>query len=126
MGLSTVGESLILTALLTGRFVSLHIGDPGNTGANEVTTVGTAYVRQPATFVQVGNNPMLAENDGAVEFPVATADYSGVADPVTHFGIWTLVAGGDFLGGDALTIDKVIEVDDVARFRDGELEFETD
>lgn len=123
MGLSTEGERLVLTELLTGRFVSMHTADPGNTGANEVSTGGgSAYARQAATFVEVGANPMVFENDGVIEYPVAAT----VWGTLTHFGVWSLVAGGTFLGGYALAASKLIEVDDVARFRDGELEIGTD
>lgn len=57
MGASTYTQTNILNALLrgetmplpTGTFVSLHTGDPGVTGANEVTTAAwPGYVRRKA------------------------------------------------------------------------------
>lgn len=115
MGLSTIGEATVLTALLTGRFVSLHTGDPGDDGADEVT--GGSYARVAASFTQTGDNPRSAANNAIVESPVATAIWG----TLTHFGIWTAATDGDFLGGDALTSSKEINIDDVARFLTGQL-----
>lgn len=113
MGLSTTGETTVLTALLAGRYVSLHTADPGNTGASEISTGGgSAYARQAAVFAQTGNNPRSAKNNATVEFPVAATAWG----TITHFGLWDAVAAGNFLGGAALTTSKAIAIDDVARF----------
>jgi len=120
MGLSSNGESIILTSLLTGRFVSLHTADPGNTGASEVS--GGAYARQSVTFVQTGANPTVAANNAVVEFPVATANWG----TLTHFGVWSAATGGTYLGGDELETAKAINVDDVARFLAGYLQVVAD
>jgi len=116
VGLSQNGESLLLTQLLSSRFISLHTADPGNTGANEVS--GFAYARVAGgTFNQSGNNPTSATNAAAIEFPVATGNWG----TITHFGVWSLVSGGTFYGGWALTASKAYTTDDIARFLAGAL-----
>ena len=66
-GLSSKGETAVLAPLTTSAFVSLHTGDPGDTGANEVT--GGAYARQgPIAFTNVGSNPTVASNSAHVKF----------------------------------------------------------
>lgn len=110
-GLSTNGESAVLTALMTGRYISLHTGDPGNTGANEVA--GSAYARQAqGSFSQTGNNPRTASNDATIDFPIATGSWG----TISYFGIWDAVSAGNFLGGYALSVSKAIATDDIARF----------
>lgn len=110
MSLAATGESTVLTALLAGRYVSLHTGDPGTTGANEVS--GGSYARQAATFTQSGSNPTVASNNGTIQYPTATAAWG----TVTHFGLWTAASGGNYLGGGAVTTPKSIDTDDIARW----------
>lgn len=111
MGLSTAGEAAVLTALMTGRYISLHTADPGNTGASEVS--GGSYARQAqGSWSQTGNNPTTMSNDATIDFPVAT----GAWGVVTHFGIWSAVSAGTFYGGYALSASKDIQIDDIARF----------
>jgi hypothetical protein len=119
MGISSAGEAVALAALLGSRFISLHSGDPGNTGASELSGGGYARVAG-GDFTVTGGNPSTAANDGVVEFPTATGDWL----EATHFGIWSASTGGTFIGGDALTTAKTITTDDVARFPAGALEIE--
>jgi hypothetical protein len=116
MGLATGGEIRVLDGLLDTVYVSLHTGDPGNTGANEVT--GGAYGRVgPISFSGSGNNPTTYDNDDALNFPQATADWG----ECTHFGLWSASTAGTYLGGDALTASKTIGDGDAARFSAGQL-----
>lgn len=70
---------------------SLHTGDPGTTGANEV--VGGSYARIQATYP--------AATNGAASTTGATHNVpAGVT--VTHFGRWTLATGGTFFTGGTL------------------------
>lgn len=119
-GLSSFGETTALNALLTGRFLSLHTGDPGNTGANEVA--GGAYVRQSVAFTNSGNNPTVAANSAVVQYPAATATWGSVG----FFGIWTAASGGSFIGGWPVSLVKTIEIDDIARWDVGKLKIGTD
>lgn len=119
-GLSGFGETIALNALLTGRFLSLHTGDPGNTGANEVS--GGAYVRQSVVFTLTGNNPTVAANNAVVQYPAATLTWGAVG----FFGIWSAASGGSFVGGWPVSLPKTIEVDDIARWDVGKLKVGTD
>jgi hypothetical protein len=120
MPLSSAGETNVLTSLLTGRFVSLHIADPGNTGVSEV--IGGSYARQSATFVSTGSNPTVASNSTLIQFPVAT----GLWGVITHFGIWSAVSAGTFLAYEAVAVPKTVNVDDIARWDIGKLSVITD
>lgn len=72
-------------------WVSAHSGDPGGTGANEITSGSGAGGRQLATFSVggVGSDPT---ND--------SVDIAMPADAVVPWaGFWTAQTGGTFLGG---------------------------
>ena len=89
--------------LPSGFFVSLHTADPGDTGANEVTTTNwTTYARQSlgaisgawsdfATDADYGGKVYTA-NARAVTFP---ANPSSTAVNVTHVGVWDSATGGN-------------------------------
>ncbi len=121
MGLSNLGEAAVLAALMTGRYISLHTADPGNTGADEVSGGSYARVAQ-GTFGSAGSNPTTLSNSAAIDFPTATGSWG----TVTHFGIWDAVSGGNFLGGYALTTPKLVADTDVARFQSGSLQVTAD
>lgn len=118
MPLATAGESAALTAITTGRFISLHTGLP--TGGNEVT--GGSYARQSGTFTQSGNNPMTAANSTVIEFPVASANWGNI----THVGVYSAATGGDLIAYEALDVAKVVGVGDVLRFAVGQLKVTAD
>ena len=116
VGLSSKGETAVLTPLTTTAYVSLHTADPTDTGINEVT--GGAYARQgPVTFANAGNNPTVASNSAIVTFPAATA----TGGTITHFGVWDAVTTGNFRGSGALTTAKAVNNGDTARFAAGAL-----
>jgi hypothetical protein len=85
-------DAIVNATTLTGiatPYISLHTGDPGLTGANEVT--GGSYARQAASFAAGGSK--ASETDTLEEFtgmPACT---------VTHIGIWDAASGGNFLWG---------------------------
>jgi hypothetical protein len=115
-GLSAAGEASVLTPLTTTAYVSLHIADPGTTGANEVS--GGAYARQgPIAFANAGAEPTVASNSAILTFPAATAPWGTIG----WFGIWTAATGGTFQGSGALTQAKPINTGDTARFLAGAL-----
>jgi hypothetical protein len=110
-GLSSIGEADVLVPLTDNVFVSLHLADPGDTGANEV--VGGAYARQgPVTFANTGFNPTVAANTAILTYPQASASYG----MINFFGIWTAVTGGNFLGSGAIGFPIPINTGDSARF----------
>jgi hypothetical protein len=110
-GLSSKGETAVLTPLTTTCYVSLHTADPGDAGANEVS--GGAYARQgPVTFANAGSNPTVASNSAIVTYPAATASWG----TVSYFGTWDAVTAGNFRGSGALTTSKAVNNGDTARF----------
>jgi hypothetical protein len=114
-GLSATGESDVLAPLIANAYVSLHVADPGPTGASEVT--GGAYLRQgPIAFSQLsGPEPTVQGNAALVTFPAATAPW-GV---VTHFGLWidpSSTAASNFLGSGQLTAPSPVNNGDTSRF----------
>lgn len=74
------------------RWVSLHTGDPGSTGANEDTGV-----------------PRVQTTWGSSSSGVATGSQVTMAalgsTHYTHYGLWSAVTGGTFRWGFALSPD---------------------
>ena len=104
----------------TAWYLALFTSNPAEDGSGtEVSTSGTAYARQSATFTVSGNT---ASNSGAIEFPTATASY-GI---VTHVGIYTAASGGDLIAYAALSTSKTIDTGDVFRVPDGDLDVTLD
>jgi hypothetical protein len=120
MGLAAAGETRALTALLDPVYISLHTGDPGTSGANEVS--GGSYARKSCAFTLSGSNPTLAKNGSAVQFAQATADWG----TITHFGIWDALSAGNYLGGTNVDVAKDILNGDVARYEANALVISTD
>ncbi len=112
--LSGKGETAILAPLTSSAYVSLHTGDPGDTGASEVS--GGGYARQPVTFTNAGNNPTVASNSAVINFPTATAGWG----TISYFGIWDAVTAGNFRGSGTMTA-KNVNLNDTARFLAGTL-----
>lgn len=108
--ISTYARNLILNWLLTTGavtrpttwFVSLHVGDPGKTGANEVDTGTDAdYIRKAATFATATLE--VSPTTGALTW---TGDVAASTYDVTHIGLWDAEVGGNFLQGGALAIPE--------------------
>jgi hypothetical protein len=86
----------------TALYVSLHIGDPGDAGANEVT--GGSYARQPIAFGTVAAKG--CSNSADINFtlmPTAT---------ITHIGIWSASTAGTFWWGGPLGANKTVGAGD--------------
>ncbi len=78
---------------------SIHTADPGGTGAHEVT--GGSYVRKALTWPSSSSGIKTAS---PVTFQIPTGS------TITHFGLWSAVSGGTFLGGQALVEEVVFAV----------------
>ena len=116
VGLSSKGETAVLTPLTTTAYVSLHTADPADTGASEVS--GNAYARQgPVAFASAGNNPTVSSNSAILTFPAAT----GAWGTVSHFGVWDAATAGNFRGSGAVMTPKAVGSGDTARFPAGAL-----
>jgi hypothetical protein len=128
LSLSNVFETRVLTWLFTGDavtrpssfYIALFTSNPAeDASGTEVSTSGTAYARQSATFTVSGNE---ATNSAAIEFPTATASYG----TVTHIGVYDASTGGNLIAYAALTTSKAIDTGDVLRLPANELDITMD
>lgn len=77
-------------------YISLHVGDPGTTGDNEVT--GGSYARQPLTWGAASAGAVTAS---AVAFAVPAAT------TIAYIGFWTASSGGTFLESRTVSVTFV-------------------
>lgn len=94
---STDATTLAGDELVSGTtyYLSLHVGAPGTTGANECTD--TNYVRQPITFGAASAG--VSTSDLAVTFPAMAA-----AQTIVGIGLWTaLPTAGVYKVGASVT-----------------------
>ena len=101
---------------VTTPYISLHTGDPGETGASEVT--GGSYARQSGSFAAAAAG--ATSNDATISFatmPAAT---------ITHVGVWDASTAGNFLWGGALTASKTVNSGDTVQIASGDLDVTLD
>ena len=130
MSLSDAIETHTLKYLLTTdsvtRPTTWHVAlcttDPDDaTLGTEVT--GGGYARQTAAFTVTGNS---ATNSSDIEFPEATANYSGAVVAVMIMPASTGGAASDMIVPAQLTNDKSISTGDIFRIPAGDLEITID
>lgn len=100
MSISDYAELKLLDAVYNNvsfavaqTYISLHTGNPGETGASEVA--GGSYARQAGSFGAAAAGAV--SNDAALLF-------TGMpASTITYVGVWDALAAGNFLWGGALT-----------------------
>lgn len=86
-------------------FMSLHTDDPGSTGADEASGGSPAYARQALAFEPGGDEgPLGVSQPATVGVAWAEASFDLPAGDFTHYGMWSAVSGGVFLGGDVLPV----------------------
>lgn len=77
-------------------YVSLHNGDPGTTGANELSNA--TYAREATgAFATISTATSVTTNSSVITF-----NTDGNGETVTHTGLWYGVSTGTFLGGGVL------------------------
>jgi len=104
----------------TAWYIALFTSNPAeDASGTEVSTSGTAYARQSATFTVSGNE---ATNSAAIEFPTATASYG----TVTHIGVYDAASAGNLIAYAALTTSKAIDTGDVLRLPANDLDITMD
>lgn len=112
MAISTFAGNLVLDWLLdntaatrpTAWYLSLHTGDPGLTGANELVTGTDAdYVRKAITFAAAAS--LAKATDAGVTW---TANAGATPYIVTHIGIWDALTAGNFLAYGALAVPEPV------------------
>ena len=128
MSFSNTFETHVLTYVFTATSVTrptawhlaLFTSNPADDASGtEVSTSGTAYARQAATFTVSGNT---ASNSGAIEFPTATASFG----TVSHVGVFDAATSGNLIAYAALTSSKAIDTGDVFRVPAGDLDITLD
>lgn len=78
-------------------YVGLHTGDPGTTGANELSNA--TYAREATgAFGAISTATSVVTNSSVITF-----DTDGNGETVTHASLWYGASSGTFLGGGALS-----------------------
>lgn len=117
MSFSNTTETHVLNYLLTSTsvtrptawYLALFTSNPAeDASGTEVSTSGTAYARQSASFTVSGNS---ASNTSEIEFPTATASFG----TVTHAAVFDASTGGNMIAYAALSTSKTIDTGDVMR-----------
>ena len=102
------------------HYLALYTAAPGETGGGtEVTTSGTAYVRQSVAFTTTGNT---TSNTASVEYATATASFG----TVSHVGVFDAATGGNLMAYATLASAKSIDTGDVFRVPTGDLDITLD
>lgn len=119
MSFGNVLENAILNAIFNAgplvvlnAYISLHTGNPGETGANEVA--GGSYVRKTVPFSTALTGSCFNETD--VLFPLMPSC------TLSHVGIWTEETGGDFLWGGAMSGPLVVSAGALVQIDANDLE----
>lgn len=76
-------------------FASLHDGDPGDTGANEISGGSPAYIRKAIEFGAAAAGAIDSSTQPVFDVPAGAS--------VLHVGFWDAESAGNFLGSDAVT-----------------------
>lgn len=123
MGWSAYLDNAVLNKVLRAvdftvatAYISLHTGDPGDTGANEVPVGTSGYARQAGTFTAAASS--ATANDPLVLFtdlPAASITYAGVFDNPTG-------TATNFLMGAALATGKTVNAGDSFQFNVGDID----
>jgi hypothetical protein len=125
MALSTWAGNAVLDALLNNvalqvaqSWASLHSGDPGLTGTNELS--GNGYGRKAVTAGAPVAHSGATDNTGAVTFGPATGSNWAQA---TYGGLFDAETVGNFMGGAALTDARTVNAGQYAEYAIGALDF---
>jgi hypothetical protein len=87
----------------SARYVALHTGAPGETGASNEVGAGVGYARQAATFTAASGG--ACENTATITFGPASGAGFGT---VTHVSIWDAVSSGNCLWQGALSASQAV------------------
>ena len=105
----------------TAWYLALFTSNPAeDASGTEVSSSGTAYARQSASFTVSGNT---ATTSAAIEFPEATGSGFGT---VTHVGVFDASSSGNLIAYSALSASKAIAAGDVFRVPAGDFDLTLD
>lgn len=83
-------EASVAAVAALGRWISVHTGNPGTTGANEATGGSPAYAREQTTWGAGIADGIENGSQVTVDLPAGT---------YTYFGVWSTETGGTFIIG---------------------------
>ena len=117
MGYSTYLDNALLDKIfrnvdftVNSAYISLHTGDPGDTGADEITVGTSGYARQIGTMSAAASS---GNSNSAValftNLPAGTIGYAGVWDAPTG-------TASNFLMGAALATSRIVVDGDSFQF----------
>jgi hypothetical protein len=93
MGYTTAAENAAITGIKSGAtYISLHTGDPGTTGAAELT--GGTYARVAVTWGTVASGSVTSTAAATINVPAANT--------ITYWGLWSAATGPTFYFGGPL------------------------
>lgn len=130
---SNYTENNVINALLRGvafplpakTYLALHTANPGETGANEVTTAAwPSYVRKDAEAGGAIGTGWSAPSDGTTTNTkqILYPPHNGAsAVTITHFSIWDAATNGNMLCYAALNTARTLQPGDVFVFDIGSL-----
>ena len=97
MAYSTHGKNYMLDQLGANKalYASIHDGDPGDNGANEISGGSPAYARQAVTWQSASGGAMANTGNITFDIPPGTS--------VMYVGFWDAASGGNFIGADDVT-----------------------
>ena len=120
MTISDYAENKLLDAVFNSTsfsvvgdpYVSLHDGDSGEDGANEIDGAGpNDYARQQAAFGAAVAGAV--DNDAQIQWTnMPDCQAGGLFEKLTHAGIWDALTAGNFLWGGPLTEEKNVNAGD--------------
>src|SRR4051812_10051571 len=90
MPYSTYGKNLLIGALPSPLYASIHTADPGDNGANEVVGGSPAYARKAVTLAAASGGVRSVTNQPVFDIPINTT--------INYVGYWTAAVGGSFVG----------------------------
>ena len=101
----------------TTVYVGLHTGSPLDdaSGANEVSTSGSAYVRKAAGWASASGGS--SSTNVTITFDAATSNWGSIS----HIGIYDASSAGNLLFHGAVTTAKTIETGDTFQISSGNL-----
>jgi hypothetical protein len=92
-------NAALTTIKAAATFISLHTGNPGTTGANEV--VGGSYIRVATTWGTVSGGSMTG-SQVTINVPAGTT--------ITNWGLWSTSTAGNYYDGGALPTGVLFSV----------------
>jgi len=113
-GYSSDGKNAMLDYLASvAVYASLHTGDPGDNGANEVTGGTPAYARKSITWNAAAAGSLDSSNAPAFDVPGSTT--------VAYVGFWSADTAGTFYGSADVT-DEVFASQGTYTLTDADLD----